>query len=79
MNQQTTFTAASAALPRMLTTGEAAAHLGLAKNTLEKWRVYADGPAFIRISRHCVRYHPADLEAFVAKHRGFSTGELGPG
>jgi hypothetical protein len=55
MNQQTTFTPASAALPKMLTTAEAAAHLGLAKNTLEKWRVYADGPAFIRISRHCVR------------------------
>ncbi len=79
MNQQTTITPAQTPLPQMLTTAQAAAHLGLAKNTLEKWRVYADGPAFIRISRHCVRYHPADLEAFIARHRGFSTSELGPG
>jgi hypothetical protein len=77
MNQQTTIT--PAALPRMLTTAEAAAHLGLAKNTLEKWRSCADGPAFIKISRHCIRYHPSDLETFIAQHRGFSVGELGPG
>lgn len=79
MNQQTTITPAPAPLPRMLTTAEAAAYLGVAKNTLEKWRSYSDGPAYIKISRHCVRYHPSDLEAFVAERRGFSIGELGPG
>jgi hypothetical protein len=79
MNQQTTITAAPAAMPRMLTTSEAAAHLGVAKNTMEKWRLYGDGPAFIRISAHCIRYDPADLEAYVAARRGFSTGELGSG
>jgi len=78
MNQQTTIAAAPNAMPRMLTTAEAAAFLGVAKNTMEKWRLYADGPAFIKLSRHCVRYHPADLQAFVDKNRGRSTGELGP-
>lgn len=79
MNQQTMIAPTPATMPRMLTTAEAAAYLGVAKNTMEKWRLYSDGPAFIKISSHCVRYHPADLEAFVAKCRGFSTSELGPG
>lgn len=78
MNQQTTITPAPAAMPRMLNTAQAAAFLNVAKNTMEKWRLYSDGPAFVRISRHCIRYLPADLEAFVAKRRGFSTSEFGP-
>ncbi len=79
MNQQTNVAAAAHEFQRMLTTAEAAAYLGVAKNTMEKWRIYGDGPAFVRVSSHCVRYHPADLEAFVAERRGFSTSELGPG
>jgi sarcosine oxidase delta subunit len=79
MNQQTNLAAAPLELSSMLTTAQAAAFLNVAKNTMEKWRLIGGGPAFIKLSRHCVRYLVSDLEAFVAKHRGYSTGEIGPG
>jgi len=79
MNQQTNLAAAPLELSSMLTTVQAAAFLNVAKNTMEKWRLIGGGPAFVRLGRHCIRYLPADLEAFIAKRRGFSTGELGPG
>lgn len=43
-----------------LTTREAAAWLGLTKNTLEKMRVNGTGPAYRKHGRY-VRYHHEDL------------------
>lgn len=55
------------------TTG-AAAHLGLARNTLEKMRVTGDGPPFVKLGR-AVRYRMADLESYLAVRVKHSTSE----
>ena len=79
MNFQTTIVSQSAAAPvgvRMLNTQEAADYLGLAKNTLEKARLYGDGPYFTKFSSRAVRYAIEDLDAWIAKHRAASSAEL---
>jgi predicted DNA-binding transcriptional regulator AlpA len=43
----------------------ASRHLGLAVSTLEKMRVYGDGPPFVKLGRS-VRYRISDLEAYLA-------------
>lgn len=48
----------------VLTTREAAAFLGLAISTLNKWRCYGKGPQFIKLGR-AVRYRQDDLERYV--------------
>ncbi|MBG52200.1 MAG: hypothetical protein CML99_07250 [Rhodobiaceae bacterium] len=48
----------------ILTTTEAAAYLGLAISTLNKWRCYGDGPQFVKLGR-AVRYKRDDLDCFV--------------
>ncbi len=58
----------------MLTTAEAARHLGLAFSTLNKWRVYGTGPAFIKLGR-AVRYRRSDLEAYTASNTHLSTSK----
>ena len=55
-----------------LTTSEAAAYLGLATSTLNKWRCSGDGPEFVKLGR-AVRYRPEDLDAFLAARRLTST------
>jgi len=67
---------APAAGPRMLNTEQAAAYVGLAKNTLEKARTCGDGPFFVKFSSRAVRYIVDDLDAWIAKHRAASTSEL---
>ncbi|WP_376097210.1 helix-turn-helix transcriptional regulator [Roseomonas sp. CCTCC AB2023176] len=52
----------------LLSTAEAADFLGLAKATLNKWRVErADGPKFVKIGAN-VRYRRSDLAAFIAEN-----------
>lgn len=48
----------------VLTTREAAAFLGLAVSTLNKWRCYGEGPQFIKLGR-AVRYRQDALERYV--------------
>lgn len=43
----------------------ASRHIGLAVSTLEKMRVYGDGPPFVKLGRS-VRYRICDLEAYLA-------------
>ena len=60
----------------VLNTEEAAAYVGLAKSTLEKLRIYGDGPIFTKYSTRVVRYRIEDLDAWIEKHRAASTSEL---
>ncbi|MBY8829818.1 helix-turn-helix transcriptional regulator [Hephaestia mangrovi] len=57
-----------------LTTVEAAAYVGLAKNTLEKMRSYGDGPKYIKY-RRSVRYRIKYLDAWVLAHMASNTSE----
>lgn len=60
--------------PRMVDTATAAAYLGLAKNTLEKMRVYGSGPRFAKY-RRAVRYSIDELDAWIQKNSADSTSE----
>jgi hypothetical protein len=44
----------------------ASRHIGLAVSTLEKMRVYGDGPPFVKLGRS-VRYRICDLESYLAE------------
>lgn len=48
----------------LLTTSEAAAYLGLAISTLNKWRCFGEGPQFIKLGR-AVRYRQDALKCYV--------------
>jgi hypothetical protein len=61
----------------LLDTRAAAAVLGLSHRTLECLRVRGGGPAYVRLSRRAIRYHPADLEAFIEQSRRSSTSDNG--
>ena len=54
---------------------EAARYLGLKAATLNKWRVYGEGPPFIKVGR-LVRYRRADLDAYLSGRLFQSTSEL---
>ncbi|MEG3178189.1 helix-turn-helix domain-containing protein [Sphingomonas sp. RB3P16] len=55
-------------------TEEAARHLSLKPNTLEKMRTHGTGPRFVKLGR-VVRYRIADLEAYIAERVVSSTSE----
>jgi predicted DNA-binding transcriptional regulator AlpA len=57
----------------MLNQEQAAALLAVEPRTLEAWRLKGGGPQFVRLSRRCVRYRPADLEAWIAARVAAST------
>ena len=57
-----------------LTTKEAAAWLGLTRNTLEKWRVQGGGPPYRKHGRY-VRYHLEDLIAWSEASKRRSTSD----
>lgn len=49
----------------LVTETEAAAILGCAVQSLRNWRWSGGGPRFRKIGKRLVRYHCADLAAFV--------------
>lgn len=62
--------------PRVaLTTREAAAYLGLAVSTLNKWRCHGGGPEFLKLGR-AVRYRQDDLDRFLEARMFRSTAEI---
>lgn len=60
----------------MLNTDQAAAYVGVAPGTLEKARIYGDGPPFCKYSTRVVRYRIEDLDAWIASRRAANTSEL---
>ena len=60
--------------PRMVDTATAAQYVGLAKNTLEKMRLYGGGPRFSKYGR-AVRYSVSELDAWIEKNSSASTSE----
>ena len=55
-------------------TKETAADLGLAKHTLDKWRIQGRGPRYVVLGRR-VAYRPEDIEAFITAGIRRSTSE----
>lgn len=53
-------------ISELLSQREVADLLGLSERTLEAMRLRGDGPTFVRLSRRCVRYRPADLASYIA-------------
>ena len=56
-------------MSNLLNKHEASAAIGVTWKALEKWRRQGTGPRFIRISKTCVRYDPADIREFIDKRR----------
>jgi predicted site-specific integrase-resolvase len=56
---------------------QAADLLGLQVTTLRRWRWSGRGPVFRKLGA-AVRYHPADLETFIAAGERHSTTDPGP-
>jgi Helix-turn-helix domain len=48
---------------------EVADMLGVSVKALRDWRVQGLGPAVMRLTRRTLRYHVADVEAFIASRR----------
>jgi predicted DNA-binding transcriptional regulator AlpA len=57
---------------QMLRTPEAAQYLGISASTMNKLRVYGDGPAFVKLGRTVV-YDPVDLNDWLRINRRTST------
>ncbi len=51
----------------VLTTPQAAHHVGLAASTLEKARVYGGGPPWVVLMKGAIRYRVSDLDDWLAK------------
>ena len=50
----------------LLKTAEAAKRLGVAKRTMEDWRLDKIGPPYVRVGRRLIRYRASDLAEYVA-------------
>jgi predicted DNA-binding transcriptional regulator AlpA len=61
---------------RKLRTKEAAFYVGLSASTMEKRRVYGNGPRYTKLGRVVV-YDTADLDAWVSANTRTSTSDLG--
>ena len=62
---------------KFLRTPEAAKLLGVARRSLEKWRVYGTGPVFTKMGR-LVMYAESDLDRWATSRRRRSTSDPGP-
>lgn len=63
--------------PRMLSTAEAADHLGLSVAYLMKLRVQGGGPVFVKAGSTRVTYDPADLASWIESNKRRSTSDQG--
>jgi predicted DNA-binding transcriptional regulator AlpA len=60
--------------PHLLNVDQAAAYCGVSKSYLDKARLTGEGPPFYKIGRR-VLYAVADLSAWLAERRRYSTSE----
>jgi predicted DNA-binding transcriptional regulator AlpA len=60
---------------RYVRTPEAAAFLGAATQTLERWRTEGCGPPFVKLSNKLIVYDRADLVRFCETRKVSSTSE----
>ena len=58
---------AAAPLAALLSAEDVAGITGLSVETLAQWRSQRKGIPFVKISRNCVRYRQADLEAWLTE------------
>ena len=63
---------------RFLRPREAAEVLGLAPQTLAKWRCAGGGPPFCRLGGRSIRYRASELENWVGADRFRSTSAVAP-
>ena len=64
-------------MQELLTTKEAAEHVGLSVSTLNQYRVTGRGPKYIRLGgSRLVRYDRAQLEAWALSDQRQSTSEV---
>jgi predicted DNA-binding transcriptional regulator AlpA len=64
---------------RKLRAPAAAGYLGLSTSTLAKMRLRGDGPPYSKAGSRIVVYDSADLEAWLAGRKRYSTSEAGEG
>ncbi len=55
---------------------EAARILGVSEGCLNKWRVYGQGPRFVKLGRR-IRYRRSDLNTFIDDRIRASTSDPG--
>lgn len=60
---------------RYLTTAEAAEYLGLAKRTLDGYRLRGGGPKFYKRGRNIIRYRASDLDDWLREEPQDEWGE----
>lgn len=58
----------------LFNTKKMAERLNVAPGTLAKWRVYGQGPRYIKIGRK-VAYHEADVDRWLEDQRRTSTSQ----
>ena len=61
----------------LLTEAEAARLIGLTPRFLQERRYKGGGPAFVAISRTCIRYRLSDIEIWAAERLRTSTSDTG--
>lgn len=54
--------------PQLLTGKELASRLGVKATTVEQWRFYRKGPAYVRVGR-AIRYRMEDVEEWLKNRR----------
>lgn len=62
---------------KLLTTKEAARHLGVSEAFLERDRWAGARIPFVKIGSRAVRYQQIELEAYIQQQRRHSTSEMG--
>jgi predicted DNA-binding transcriptional regulator AlpA len=61
--------------PLLVSESRAAAMIGAAPKTMERWRSRGGGPPFVRIGPRMVRYALADLESWIDAQRAESLAD----
>lgn len=61
----------------LFTSNETAELLGISPQTLAHWRVRGCGPKYLALNPRCIRYRPADVQAWLDARAQESTAENG--